>query len=138
MRRPLFLVATRLAATAMITIAAAITVVGCATVPTEIPDDLSQAELIQLAQESADQENWEAAQAYYQAVLDRFPQDRVATATAIYEIAFIDYKSGNLDEALSGFERLLGMYDFEGDVLPAWPRVLAERLMEDITATAVE
>lgn len=120
MKRPLFLLVASLA------------VLGCATVPTEIPDDLSQAELIQRAQESADLENWDAAQEYYQAVLDRFPQDRVATVTAIYEIAFIDYKKGDLEEAGSGFERLLGMYDFEGDVLPAWPKVLAEKLMEEI------
>ena len=122
----------------LVLLAAALALLGCATVPTEIPEDLSQAELIQLAQESADQENWEAAQAYYQAVLDRFSKDRVATVTAIYEIAFIDYKRGDLDEAHRGFERLLGMYDFEGDVLPAWPRVLSERLMAEIDTGSAE
>lgn len=138
MKRPSFLLHDRTTIAVAIAALAALLIVGCATVPTEIAEDLSQAELIQLAQESADQENWEAAQAYYQAVLDRYSKDRAATATAIYEIAFIDYKRGDLAAAQSGFERLLGMYDFEGDVLPAWPRVIAERLMAEISATAEE
>jgi len=106
--------------------------IGCQTVPTEIPEDLTQAELIQQAQESADQENWEAAIAYYGAIVERFPQDRAATATARYEIAFIEYKRGNLDEAEAGLLELIGMYDFEAESLPAWPRVLARRVLEVI------
>ena len=107
---------------------------ACKSVPTEIPDDLSKAELIQLAQESADSERWDAAIAYYQAVLDRYPQDRGATVTAQYEIAFIRYKEGKTEEAQALFEQLLGLYDFEGDTLPQWPRVLAERLVAEMTA----
>lgn len=107
---------------------------GCQTVPTEIPEELTQAELIQLAQDSADQENWDAAIAYYTAIIDRFPQDRVATATARYEIAFIEYKRGDLEAARTGFQQLLGMYDFESELLPAWPRVLAIRLLDEIEA----
>ncbi len=106
--------------------------IGCQTVPTEIPEDLTQAELIQQAQESADQENWEAALAYYTAIVDRFPQDRAATATARYEMAFIEYKRGNLDEAEAGLLELIGMYDFGAESLPAWPRVLARRVLEEI------
>jgi outer membrane protein assembly factor BamD (BamD/ComL family) len=111
---------------------AAVALFGCQTVPTEIPDDLTQAELIQRAQESADQDNWDAALAYYEAIVDRYPEDRSATATARYEMAFIEYKRGDLDAAESGFEELIGMYDFESDAIPAWPRVLAVRLLEII------
>lgn len=111
---------------------AVVALIGCQTVPTEIPEDLTQAELIQQAQESADQENWEAALAYYNAIVDRFPQDRAATATARYEMAFIEYKRGNLDEAETGLLELIGMYDFEADALPAWPRVLARRVLSKI------
>lgn len=110
----------------------AIVLIGCRTVPTDIPEDLSQAELIQLAQDATDQENWEAAEAYYQAIVDRYPNDRPGVATARYEIAFIAYKRDDLDEAEALFAELLGMYDFEGDVLPAWPRVLANRVLEEI------
>jgi len=113
---------------------AAVVLLGCQTVPTEIPEDLTQAELIQLAQEATDQENWEAAQAYYAAMVDRYPNDRAAIATARYEIAFIDYKRGDFDEAERRFEELLGMYDFERDELPAWPRVLANRVLDEMEA----
>lgn len=110
----------------------AVVLLGCQTVPTEIPEDLTQAELIQLAQEATDQENWEAAQAYYGAIVDRYPNDRVAIATARYENAFIEYRRGNYDEAEQRFEELLGMYDFESEGLPAWPRVLANRVLDEM------
>jgi outer membrane protein assembly factor BamD (BamD/ComL family) len=110
---------------------------ACKTAPTDIPDDLSQAELIQLAQESSDSDNWDAALAYYQAVLDRFPQDQGATVTAQYEMGFIEYKRGNNAEAQAIFEQLLGLYDFQGETLPQWPRVLAERLLAEISAESV-
>ena len=119
---------------AFLLIVVAVILAACKTAPTEIGDDLSQAELIQLAQESADAENWEAALAYYQAVLDRFPQDRVAAVTAQYEIAFIRYKNNETSEARAGFERVLALYDFEGETLPQWPRALAQRLLDDISA----
>lgn len=115
-----------------------VSLAACKTVPTEIPDDLSEAELIQLAQESADGENWEAALAYYQAVLDRFPQNKGVTVAAQYEMAFIEYRRGNVEAAQAGFEQLLGVYDFEGDALPQWPKFLAERLLEEIQAKSVD
>jgi len=123
---------------ALLLLAVVVSISACKTVPTEIPDDLSEAELIQLAQESADSENWEAALAYYQAVLDRFPQDKGVTVTAQYEMAFIEYKRGDVETAQAGFERLLGVYDFQGDALPQWPRILAERLLEEIRTVSVD
>ena len=116
----------------------ALALLSCRTVPTDIPEDLTQAELVQQAQEAADQENWAAALAYYQAVLDRFPADRVATVTAQYEMAFIEYKRGNTELAEAGFEQVIGVYDFESEGLPLWPRVLSERLLEEIAAEREE
>lgn len=111
---------------------AAVFLLGCQTVPSEIPEDLTQAELIQLAQDASDQENWEAAQAYYDAIIERYPNDRAAIATARYEMAFIEYKRGDYDEAERRFEELLGMYDFEAEGLPSWPRVLTNRVLEEM------
>jgi outer membrane protein assembly factor BamD (BamD/ComL family) len=113
-------------------------ILSCKTVPTDIPPDMSQSELIQEAQEAADDENWDAALAYYQALIDRYPQDRSATVAAQYEMAFIEYKRGDIEAAQSGFEQLLGVYDFEAEALPAWPRVLAERILEEIAAEQAE
>jgi len=105
---------------------------ACQTVPEEIPDDLSQAELIQLAQESSENENWTAARAYYEAIIDRFPGDRPSIAVARYEVGFVEYQRGNLEQAEQEFATLIGMYDFEAADLPAWPRVLSETILEQI------
>mgnify|MGYP001051782180 CR=1 FL=1 len=112
----------------------ALALLSCQSVPTDIPEDLTQAELVQQAQESADQENWDAALAYYQAVLDRFPQDKVASVTAQYEMAFIEYKRGSTEVAEDGFQQVVAVYDFESESLPQWPRVLSERLLEKIAS----
>lgn len=119
---------------ALLAIAIVVALAACKTAPAEIPADLSQAELIQNAQESADNENWDAAIAYYQAILDRFPQDRSAVVAAQYEMAFIHYKQGNFAEAQAGFERLVGMYDFGEADLPEWPKVLAKKLLDEIAS----
>jgi outer membrane protein assembly factor BamD (BamD/ComL family) len=105
---------------------------ACQTVPEEIPEDLSQAELIQLAQESSENENWTAARAYYEAIIERFPADRPSIAVARYEVGFVEYQRGNLAQAEQEFTTLLGMYDFESADLPAWPRVLSETILEKI------
>ena len=119
---------------ALVALAVLVLFVSCKTTPTEIPDDLSQAELVQRAQEASDSENWETSLAYYQAVLDRFPQDRAATVAAHYEMAFIEYKRGDTAAAIAGFEQMLGFYDFEVSALPQWPRVLGEKLLTKILA----
>jgi outer membrane protein assembly factor BamD (BamD/ComL family) len=112
--------------------------VSCQTVPEQIPEDLSQAELIQLAQEASEAENWAASRAYYQAIVERFSQDREALAVARYEIGFVEYKSGNFDAAEQQFATLLGMYDFESSQLPAWPRVLAGVILDRIEEERAE
>lgn len=105
---------------------------ACRTVPTDIPEDLTQPELIQLAQQSADQENWAAAIAYYKAIVERFPEDRAAIAVARYEIAFNEYRRGNLTEAEARFEELVAMYEADSSNLPAWPLVLSQRIVGKI------
>ncbi|MFP4376231.1 MAG: tetratricopeptide repeat protein [Spirochaetales bacterium] len=108
----------------------AIVMAGCQTTPTEIEPDLSQAELIQLAQEAADAENWNTAIVYYEELVERYPNDRASVATARYEIAFIEYKQNDLETARAGFEQVIGMYDFESEALPEWPLVLSQVLLQ--------
>ncbi len=105
---------------------------ACRTVPTEIPEDLGQAELIQLGQQAADQENWAAAIAYYEAIVERYPDERAAIATARYEIAFVEYRRGNLATAEDLFEELIAMYETDSSGLPAWPLVLSQRIVGKI------
>lgn len=117
-----------------LTLLVAVVILGaCQTVPTDIPEDLTLGELIQLAQESVDAENWNAALAYYEAILDRFPDDRAAVATARYEIGFIYFRRDDFDQARIEFAELLAMYDTDAGQIPEWPRVLANTLLDEIS-----
>jgi tetratricopeptide (TPR) repeat protein len=109
---------------------------GCRSVPeiTEIDPDLSPDELFQMAQKAfADEDNYKAAIVYYQAFLDRFPGNISRGVEAEYEMAFIYYKQGKYEESKARFEALIERYEQEGaEVLPAWPRILAEKVLQSI------
>jgi len=111
-----------------------LTTVGCQSVPEEIPEGLSQAELVQRAQDAADVSNWDAAILYYQTILERFPEERAARMEARYEVAFITYRRGEPQLALRLFQEILRDYEEDGEGLPDWPRVLSEVLIEKINA----
>mgnify|MGYP006287622245 CR=1 FL=1 len=112
---------------------ALLSLAACQTVPTpdDIPDGLSQAELFQRAQEAVDDENWEAALVYYQTFLQRFPDDAANRAAAKYEVAFIYYRTGDLQTAEEQFDALLEDYEDPAlaGQLPQWPRILATKLL---------
>jgi outer membrane protein assembly factor BamD (BamD/ComL family) len=108
-------------------------VLGCYTVPEEVPEDLSQMEIFQLAQEAAENDRWDVTRLYYETYLDRFPEDWPNRIAARYEIAFTYYKEGRLDTAEVLFQSVLATYaEPEERPLPAWPRVLSERVLEKI------
>lgn len=112
-----------------------VAIVSCATVPQEIPDTLSQPEYFQRAQEAVEVRDWNTALAYYNAVIDRFPEDLSTVVSAEYEIAFVAYKRGFESEAAEGFRDLLERYNDGGIAdLPEWPKVLAEKLLREIEA----
>ena len=101
--------------------------------PAEIPEDLTTQEYFQRAQEAVDQRYYETAMVYYETFLARYPDDTENRVAAQYEIAFLHYKMENYDTAKRLFEELLARYEGEeGDDLPAWPRILAEKLIEKI------
>lgn len=109
-------------------------VLGCSTVPEEVPEGLSQMEIFQLAQEASENDRWEVTRHYYETFLERFPEDWPNRIAARYEIAFTYYKEGDLDTAERLFQDVLAAYEDPDDErpLPAWPRVLSERLLEQI------
>ena len=103
---------------------------SCESTPDEIPPDLSKAEMFQLAQEAVDEERWDTALRYYHEFIERNPEDSGSTVEAEYEIAFIDYKRENYEQALDKFESLIAKYEMNSsNSLPEWPRVLAEKLV---------
>ena len=103
---------------------------SCETAPEEIPEGLSQMEMFQRAQEASDRERYDTALRYYQAFIERYPDDRGSIAEAEYEIAFIAYKQERYPEAQERFEAILADYDTDDEgELPEWPRVLSEKLL---------
>ena len=107
--------------------------VACTTAPEDIPETLTQPEYFQQAQEAVEVRNWDAALAYYRAVIERYPQDTETVVAAEYEIAFIAYKRGLTEEAADGFRSVLERYEEGvGPQMPEWPRILSEKLLAEI------
>lgn len=111
---------------------------ACQSTPEEIPEDLQPREFFQKAQEAVVEWNdYDTALFYYQAFLERYPNDIQKSVEAEYEIAFIHYKQDDFATATTLFENLLAKYEGEGaEVLPQWPRVLSQKVLDKITATA--
>ncbi len=115
--------------------ATAFFIFGCATVPTDIPDDLSAPELFQRAQDSVDENNFRAAEVYYREALDRFGDDPEVATVAEYELGFLRYRQGNLEEARPFFEAVVARYELPGATqLPPWPPVLSQQFLDRIEA----
>ena len=111
--------------------------VSCATKLPPIPEDISSAEIIQKAQERSDLYDWKGAQYYYKALLEKFPNDQNLAVTAMYELAFIEYKQGHYEAARAGFSAVLDKYAApEGSTLPQTWKILAEKVMAKLPAPA--
>lgn len=130
-----------LGATAAILLLAALLSISCATKLPPIPEGISSAEIIQKAQERSDLYDWKGAQYYYKALLEKFPDDQNLVISAMYELAFIEYKQGHYDSARAGLNAVLEKYASpEGAGLPLTWKILAEKVMAKLpveTPTAV-
>lgn len=117
-------------ATAAIVLLAALLSLSCATKLPPIPADISSAEIIQKAQERSDIYDWKGAQYYYKALLEKFPDDQALVVSAMYELAFIEYKQGHYEAAKVGLRAVLDKYATpEGISLPQTWKILAEKVM---------
>ncbi|MFP4067375.1 MAG: hypothetical protein ACLFS5_07710 [Spirochaetaceae bacterium] len=108
---------------------------ACETVPerTEIPEDITVQEYFQEAQEAADRRHFQTALVYYETFIERHPDDLENRVAAEYEIAYLHYKMEEYDTAEEEFEDILARYESdEADQLPAWPQILAEKLLERV------
>lgn len=106
---------------------------SCASGPEEIDETLNPAELFQLAQNAADNKDYETALKYYEVFIAKYSDDIQHLVEAEYEIALIIYKQGNIIRAKELFTEVLDRYSGEGtQVLPAWPMVLSGKLLKQI------
>ena len=111
-------------------------VFSCQSVPDEIPEGLSQAEMFQRAQEASDAGQWDTALNYYRTFIERFPDAVGPHAEARYEVAFITYKRGDPEQAVDLFQALIDDYEQDSTGIPDWPIVLARTLVEKIQSEA--
>lgn len=112
-------------------------IVSCATKLPPIAEDAGSAEIIQMAQERSDLNDWKGAQFYYKALLEKFPDDPALTVTAMYELAFIEYKQGHWESARAGLKAVLDKYAApEGETLPQTWKILAEKVMAKLPKPA--
>ncbi|MDR0409254.1 MAG: hypothetical protein LBH18_02500 [Spirochaetaceae bacterium] len=106
---------------------------SCASGAVVIPDGLTPGELTQRAQEESDKNRYYAAAQYYNAILERFPDDRAAVCGAEYEIAFIHYKQKRYTEAEGEFDALIDRYNGpDGALLPQKYFILSNIVLENI------
>jgi outer membrane protein assembly factor BamD (BamD/ComL family) len=107
--------------------------VSCASGAVEIADNLTPAELIQRAQEASDRNRYNHSLQYYQAIIDRFPDNIDIICAAEYEIAFIHYKQKKYEDAKAEFNVLLTRYDSpDEELLPQQFKRLALIVLERI------
>jgi outer membrane protein assembly factor BamD (BamD/ComL family) len=105
---------------------------GCLSGPV-IPDTITPAELVQRAQEASDRNRYKQSLGYYEAILERFPENDEYACAAEYEIAFIHYKQKRYDLAESEFRDLLARYDqTDAELLPPQYKILANIVMAKI------
>lgn len=108
---------------------------SCATGAPVIPEGISSRELIQKAQERSDAYDWKGAKYYYTALQERFGDDPALKVTAMYELAFIDYKQGKTESARAGMRAVLDLYEApDGASLPGTWKILAEKVLSKLPA----
>lgn len=109
---------------------------SCASAPPPVPQDASPQKIIQLAQERYDAYDLDGASYYYQVLLERYGSDPNYMLNAKYELAFIEYKRGNKDQALAAFKEIVARYE-EPDasrLSPTW-KLLSEKMIAKLTGT---
>ncbi len=109
---------------------------SCKTAPVVIPDDMNPAEFFQKAQEASNNGKYDTALTYYNTFLERYPDDLQRRIEAEYEIAFIAYKRNDTEKAKQLFTELLDKYKSDASqVLPAWPRILSQKVLSEMEDT---
>ncbi len=105
---------------------------ACNTVP-EIPTDLSYTQLIQKGQDSIEFANYKAAEAYYQAAIQRYGLNVNQYIEATYELGHLYVTQKKYDKAVTRFLELEALYqEAEAGTLPAAYKKLTQINLDKI------
>jgi outer membrane protein assembly factor BamD (BamD/ComL family) len=106
---------------------------ACYTGPVKLADDVTAAQLIQQGQAAYEWNRYGQAVQYYEAILERFPDNIDQVCEAQYEIARIHYKQKKFSQAREELEALRARYDTEeGEMLPTKFKILSEIVLGQI------
>ena len=94
-----------------ISIFAAFGFMSCYSVPTKVAEGISEAELLQLGQNSLDNGNYKAAEFYYNKVIELYGSNMSSAVQAEYELAHILIKRRHYKEAKPALEKILSYYN---------------------------
>ena len=109
-----------------LTFLAIIFVVSCASIPKDIPLELSAKELNQKAQECTAAENYAGAEVYYKTLIQRYGMDTSVLIPAEFELAHVYIKQKKYDKAKPLLEKVLSYYEFDNGTLPREYKKLAQ------------
>ena len=110
---------------------------GCASVPdpSSIPPETTVADLSQNGQEALDDNNFKAAEVYYQLIIDRYGSDPKALTSAEFEIAHMRIKNKEWADAKIRLEAIIARYESTGGAgLPPEFLVLAKNDLKKVPA----
>ncbi|MBP5443698.1 MAG: hypothetical protein IKI90_07510 [Treponema sp.] len=82
---------------------------SCTSIPDTVPDDPHQ--IIQLAQNATDQGNTKLARYYYEQLLEKHGNEADIYIEANYELAHLDIKKKNYDDAVPRLDQILYIYN---------------------------
>ena len=100
---------------------------SCQSVPSDIPADLTEAELFKLAQDAYDEGSTKAAAVYYETIIERYGSNLSTFVSAKFELAHLLVKEKKYKEAEPILEEILGLYTDEyTSELPPEYKKLAE------------
>ncbi len=101
---------------------------GCKSSNVVIAEGITEAELLQLGQDSLDKSNYEAAKQYYQAAIDIFGDNPSSRIISQFEIAHMYIKQEKWELAKPLLENIVSSYEDSelGSQLPAEYKKLAE------------
>ena len=105
---------------------AVIFVVSCASIPKEIPLELSAKELNQKAQEYTASEKYAGAEVYYKTLIQRYGMDTSVLIPAEFELAHVYIKQKKYDKAKPLLEKVLSYYEVDATNLPREYKKLAQ------------
>ena len=113
---------------------AALLIASCNTIPI-IPNDATPTQLIQWGQDSMEVLNYSAAEAYYNAVIQRYGMDTAIYIEANYELGHMYLKRRRYEKAYAHFKEIEEIYEYaEIGVIPAAFKKLTQIEMEKIPA----